>query len=352
LIGEEHQTFESDKAMIHTLEWKAMGCHMLAAVESDERPALLEQTPAWFEEWEQALSRFRPDSELNQLNQSAGKPFRASPVLWSVYQAALEASQRSNGLVTPTLLTALEQAGYDRSFETFSGERQSTPSGIETALPSAQSKIPLWQITIKQLISIPAGVRLDFGGVAKGWAAQQAVQRLKKAGPALVDAGGDIAISGPCAGDLPWHVGVENPFQPGTDLAILQLERGGVATSGRDYHRWQKNGKWMHHIIDPRTGSPAKTDVLTATVIASDVLQAETAAKTALILGSQEGIDWLRTQPFLAGLVVLEDGRYIYTRNFEDYMSVEKGQDTLIAPGKGDPTAIPGSEDAAVIDFT
>ena len=99
---------ENGNSMLHTYDWKAMGCHMLAAVEKHaELPAILEQAPVWFEEWEQALSSFRPDSELSQLNQSAGKPFNASPVLWSVYLAALEAKQRSGGFVTPTLLSAL-----------------------------------------------------------------------------------------------------------------------------------------------------------------------------------------------------------------------------------------------------
>ena len=304
-----------------------MGCHMLAAVENHaERPVILEQAPVWFEEWEQALSRFRPGSELSQLNQSAGKPFNASPVLWSVYLAALEAEQRSAGFVTPTLLSALEHAGYVHSFETSTAATNpSNENGTEIALPDLSPAG--WErkdTGEERIIILPGVVRLDFGGVAKGWAAHQAAWRLNKVGPALVDAGGDIAISRPCAGDLPWSVGVENPFHPGTDLAVLHLGRCGVATSGRDYHRWQQNGKWMHHIIDPRTGYPAETDVLTTTVIAPDVLQAETAAKTAFILGSQAGIEWLQARPNLAGMLVLEDGGYIYTRNFEDYLSVEQ----------------------------
>lgn len=318
--------------MIHTLEWRAMGCRMLAAVESnEERPAILEQVPGWFEEWEQALSRFRPDSELSQLNRSAGKPFTASPVLWSVYQAALEAKRRSAGLVTPTLLDALKQAGYVQSFEpSFAGAARPDESIVPFDLTALSLPVNLRKNTgTKRAILLSEGMHLDFGGIAKGWAAQQATHRLKKAGAALVDAGGDISISGPCAGGLPWAVGVENPFMPGTDLAILHLGHCGVATSGRDYRRWQQNGKWMHHIIDPRTGRPAETDVLTATVIAADVLQAETAAKTAFILGSQAGIEWLQARPAMAGMLVLEDGGYIYTRNFEAYLAAETG-DRLI----------------------
>jgi thiamine biosynthesis lipoprotein len=314
--------------MIHTIEWKAMGCHMLAAGESDgERPPLIDETPGWFEEWEQVLSRFRPDSELCQLNGSAGRPFGASPVLWSVYQAALEAEELSGGLVTPTLLEALEQAGYTQSFDL------PEEDGCQPAAPQNRHGVVTYPAGPAQedsgndrMITIPYGVRLDFGGVAKGWAAQKAVERLEIAGPALVDAGGDIAISGALEGGLPWEVGVENPFQPGTDLTALKLGRCGVATSGRDYRRWRQGGKWMHHIIDPRTGLPADTDALTATVIAPDVLQAEAAAKTVFILGSRRGIDWLQAHPALAGLLILEDGGYVYTRNFAEFLTAKIGQ--------------------------
>lgn len=312
--------------MIHTLEWKAMGSHMLVAVEKDgPRPALLDLVPAWFEEWEQVLSRFRPDSELNRLNQSRGAPFYASQTLWDVHQAAQDAVRLSQGLVSPTMLEALEEAGYTQTFELINPQAdrgRSLPRGSGLLYPNRESVI-VPKTDCKRIIITKDGERFDFGGIAKGWAAQQAVERLKEAGPSLVDAGGDIAISGERAGGEHWPIGVENPFLPETDLTTLHLGSCGVATSGRDYHRWQRKGAWMHHIIDPRTGRPADTDVLTATVIASNAVLAETAAKTALILGSQAGGQWLQSHPSFAGLLVLEDRSYIYTRNFEQYLAVE-----------------------------
>jgi len=101
---------------------------------------------------------------------------------------------------------------------------------------------------------------------------------------------------------------------------MLKLGRCGVATSGRDYRRWQQNGAWQHHIIDPRTGQPAETDVFSATVIAPDVRQAEMATKTALILGSQAGLAWLEAQTSLTGMLVLEDGQVLQDSRFEKYI--------------------------------
>jgi thiamine biosynthesis lipoprotein len=158
-------------------------------------------------------------------------------------------------------------------------------------------------------------VRLDLGGTAKGWAAAAAVRRLRSAGPALVDAGGDIVVSGPMADGGPWPIAIASPFGEGdAPLGVLRLSAGAVATSGRDYRRWRQGGEERHHLIDPRTGRPAETDVLAATVVAGDAVSAEAAAKTALILGSRAGMAWIEARPGLAALLALADGRVLHSR--------------------------------------
>ena len=103
--------------MLHRLEFRAMGCEMLAVVDRESTPSLLAKVPEWFEEWEQVLSRFRYDSELTRLNQIHERPVQVSETLWDVLQAARNAEQMTDGLVTPTLLDAIVEAGYDRPFE-------------------------------------------------------------------------------------------------------------------------------------------------------------------------------------------------------------------------------------------
>ena len=169
-------------------------------------------------------------------------------------------------------------------------------------------------------IRFPDGTHLDFGGIAKGWAADKTCAALRRYGPALVDAGGDISASGPRADGSPWPVGVANPFLADEILFTLALVKGGVATSGRDYRKWIVDGRLRHHIIDPRTGEPAETDVVTATVIAPDARRAEAAAKTALILGSNAGVEWLNRHHDLAGMMVLEDRRIVYSERFTDFI--------------------------------
>jgi thiamine biosynthesis lipoprotein len=304
--------------MIYKLEFKAMGCQMLAAMENPPSQAkdLLAQVPGWFEAWEACLSRFRPGSELNQLNCSSGTEMQVSETLWSVFEASMLAHEQSEGLVTPTLLEALIAAGYDQSFDQVAVK----PGPASSAGPRIYSSqaIEFWPES--RSIRLPQGMHLDFGGVAKGWAADQAMKRLQSYGPALVDAGGDIAASGLLEEGQSWLVGIENPLDSEASLGTLGLGRCGVATSGRDYRRWKQAGAWKHHIIDPRTGEPAETDVLSATIIAPTISEAEMAAKAVLILGSQMGLDWLDAHPAYAGMLVAENGQVIYGPSFENYL--------------------------------
>jgi thiamine biosynthesis lipoprotein len=303
--------------MLHKLEFHAMGCEMSAVLDSPTRPAELDQLPAWFEAWEQTFSRFRLDSELSQANRRAGLPTRVSAEFAEVFELACSAEQASGGLVTPVLLDALLRAGYDRSFEMLPGPPL-FPALLEQSLAAGLAQVQ-WDPATRTLC-LPEGLHLDFGGLVKGWSASRAAARLEKFGPVLVEAGGDIAIRGRMTSGDYWPVGIAAPYQAAEHVALLKLETCGVATSGKDHRRWLQNGSLRHHLIDPRTGLPAQNDMLTATVIAPDSIQAEWAAKTCLLLGQQEGLAWLNAHPAFAGLLVLEDGRYCYSQNFENYL--------------------------------
>ncbi len=302
---------------MHRHEFHAMGCKMLAISDGQQKPPNLEMVPLWFEEWERSLSRFRIDSELSRLNLHAGRPIKVSQILWDVFKASVEAEKMTGGLINPLILNALINAGYDQSFDLLPHAANSAFSEFEAVVPSLRD---IMTDPSTQTICLPEGAQLDFGGVAKGWAAHQAMERLKVDGPSLVNAGGDIAISGLNLNGEAWPIGIEDPFQPDKDFEILYIENGGIATSGRDYRHWMRNGRNQHHIIDPNSGQPAETDILTATVIAPTVMQAEALAKAVLISGSQIGLSWLDNDETLAGLFVLENGERIDSRNLSRYI--------------------------------
>ena len=307
------------------LTFRAMGSRIEAFTTSENQEAqdLLRQVPQWFEDWEQTLSRFRLDSELSRLNRCPNQTVTVSTTLWEVLQVALQAEEESGGLVTPAVLDALEYAGYDRSFELIQA------NGINPRPPAAftlyESKpVPdVRHILLDenmQSVMLPDGLRLDFGGSAKGWAAHQAAERLSACCPAMVNAGGDIAIGNPDNDHQSWEIGIQDPFSSDAVVQTLWVNQGGVATSGIDYRRWNSAGHRQSHIIDPRTGISVQNNVVSATIIAGNLMEAEMAAKTTLLLGSQAGMDWLGERPQLAGLMVLDDRRILHTDNYEQYL--------------------------------
>lgn len=301
----------------------AMGSAILIALDAagPAPEAALAAAPVWFAGWERRLSRFRPDSELCALNARAGTGWApVSPTLWDALDVAIDAAQRSDGLVAPNLLDAVERAGYDRDFAQLQAGSsgglppRGAPLGRVSAGEHRGAAPAAWRLirrdAARRAVALPAGMRLDLGGSAKGWAVDQAARRLAEHGPALVDAGGDIAVSGSQADGAPWPIAVADPLG-GEPLDLLLLAEGGVATSGRDHRRWRQGDVERHHLIDPRTGAPAVTDLLSVTVVAPDVQLAELAAKVIMILGCTEGMRWLAARPALAALLVSEGGRVI-----------------------------------------
>lgn len=250
--------------------FRAMGTEMELLLDADNDGQLIE-AEAELRRLESLLSRFLPESELARLN--AAGSLAAGPELTELTELALAARERTGGRFDPTVHDALVGAGYDRSFEllgraTPPPERAGARCGGAVDVDRGSGRITL-----------EPGYRLDLGGIAKGWAADRILGRLSAAGPALVNAGGDLAAKGAA-----WPVGVETPAAPLT----LELGDGALATSGRDRRAWQRDGVEYHHLIDPATGTPASGDLLTVTVAASSAAEAEVLATSLFLAGSLE----------------------------------------------------------------
>jgi len=129
---------------------------------------------------------------------------------------------------------------------------------------------------VTSTVAIEDGFRLDLGGIAKGWAVDRVLARVARSGPALVNAGGDLA----CAGRA-FPVGVETPDRTLT----LELEDGALATSGRDRRAWGSPAGGLHHLVDPSTGLPADGELLRVTVLAGTATEAEVLAKSLFLAG-------------------------------------------------------------------
>jgi len=257
---------------------------------------------------ERCFSRFRADSELSYVNARAGRWTKVSTEFATLLGYSLEAAGHSGGLFDPTVLPALVAVGYDRDFD-------EVIAGARGALHPPQPCARWPEIELDgDLLRLPHGVGLDFGGVAKGWAVDLAAQAAVAEGLAwaVVNAGGDLRIAGrpPAAGV---EVGIEDPESPDEEATRLTLVSGALATSSITTRSW---GPGLHHVIDPRSGLPAATGVLQASVWAETCAEAEIRSKWALL----EGLPALER---MSAVLVMEDGRIVM--NLEPRPLVEVG---------------------------
>lgn len=244
---------------------------------------------------EGVFSRFRPDSELSALNRR--RRMRVGADMVRVLGAALDLRARTGGRFDPAVGAAVIGAGYDRSFTELGDDPRPpapAPGGGAIDLDPDGGRVELGP-----------GVRLDLGAVAKGDAADRARDLLAPAGPCLANLGGDIAVAGePASG--PWAVGVAAPGR----VVSLALGRGGLATSGVDRRRWRRGGRPAHHVIDPRTGAPAATDLERATAVAATAAAADALATALLVAGEAEARR-LADGLGVPALLVTGDGRMV-----------------------------------------
>ena len=253
------------------------------------------------------LTRFEPESELSRLNAHTGHGVAVSPTLLLATRTALWAARASGGLVDPTILDDLEQAGYARSLA------GTAPAPLAEALanaPARRAAAPYrparWAAIAldasRSEVRLPAGVRIDLGGSAKGLAVDLAADLLAGHRAFAVDAGGDIRIGGMTP--LPRAVHVQDPLS-GAIAHSFSVTAGAVATSGLQTRVWRTGEGFGHHLIDPARGVPAWTGVIQATALAPTALAAETLAKTALLRGPDAGRDVLARY---GGALILDDG--------------------------------------------
>jgi thiamine biosynthesis lipoprotein len=225
---------------------------------------------------EQRFSRFRPGSELTRVNAAAGTWTPVSPAFRSLLHRALGYAATTGGLFDPTVLRALEAAGYDGDFdEVVRGARDR----LRPPVPCGR-----WEeIEIRgNTVRLPDGAGLDLGGIAKGATVDLAVERIVSSVLpwVVVSAGGDLRV----AGNAPTlAIDVEDPATSGTALLTLRLAHGALATSSTAKRSW---GSGLHHVIDPRTGAPAETDAVQVTTWAPTCADAEVRAKVGLLVGA------------------------------------------------------------------
>jgi thiamine biosynthesis lipoprotein len=291
--------------------FRALGTSASLLVDS---PAALERGRSLLEaelaEIDLACSRFRPDSQLSEINRAQGRPVRVSSLLTEALAVALDAAEATAGAVDPTCGGTLIDLGYDRDFA------EVAQDGARPVVTVRE--VPGWQsVELDRegnLVRVPPGLALDLGATAKALAADRAAARIHAAvGCAvLVNLGGDIAVAGE-APEGGWRVRVtddEDAFGRFPEQ-IVSISVGGLATSSTGVRVWRRGSQLAHHIVDPASGHFAERYWQTATVAGATCVAANTASTAAIVRGAAAA-PWLERLAMPARLV-RPDGATTYT---------------------------------------
>lgn len=281
--------------------FRSMGCDV-SVLGPDDRDAASLVQPI-FDDWDRRFSRFRTDSELEQLNDAGASPMVVSALMLRVVAAAIQAAQVSDGLFDPLLGGRMRELGYDRTYHELPPWRPATPLGPWRAGAWREIAVDRDRGTVR----LPVGYRLDLGGIAKGMAVDAALDALVAAGFsfAAVNAGGDLAVAGLPPGQASWPISID-----GFDRTAVALPHGAMATSSVQRRRWRVAGDERHHLLDPRSGMPASGPIVQASVAAATCGQAEVAAKMA-ILSDLPGATARLERHRLAALLITAEGETV-----------------------------------------
>ena len=286
--------------------WRAIGTNvdlLVRGIDLDVARAAVEQV---IRDADAALSRFRDDSELSEIQRAPGQTVAVSETLARALDAALRAAQLTDGLVDPTVGRVLRLAGYDRDFA----------SVRDRNLPPRIEVVPGWRViewrSADRLLRLPRGIELDFGSTGKALVVDdcaEALMRLIRPGAgALISIGGDMGAVG-AAPHGGWRVlmAEDSATTRTTRGDTVAIRDGALATSSTTVRRWRNHSEVAHHLIDPRTARPATGPWRTATVAAANCVDANTAATAAIILG-EDAPGWLQGHHLAARLVARDGG--------------------------------------------
>jgi len=249
------------------------------------------------------LSAFNPNSTISQINQ--GENTVLDPMTEHVIRLALDVSKNTNGAFDITVAPLVNAWGFG-----FKNTSDTQPRQIDSIMPH----VGYQKITVSnhQLIKHQPGIMLDCSGIAKGYACDVIADYMDSLNIKnyLIEIGGEIRVKGVNKSRKVWSIGISDPEDdsthtvPKNSLSVIKISNTGLATSGNYRNFYYKNGKKYAHTIDPRTGYPAQTDILSATVIAPTCAEADAYATAFMTLGLDSAKNVLSTQQHLKAYLI------------------------------------------------
>lgn len=263
---------------------------------------------------EKLISSWDPKSQTSKINQNAGiQPVTVDPELFDLIDRAIGLSRLTDGAFD------ISYASMDRIWK-FDGSMTEMPT--ESALRKSVARVGYYNIVLDKVNSTvflkKNGMKIGFGGIGKGYAADKAKKLLKSKGVSsgIINASGDMNTWGVQPDGSEWKVAITNPLNKNKAFALLPLNNGAVVTSGNYEKFVEFGGKRYTHIIDPRTGYPS-SGIISVTVFAPSAELADALATSVFVMGREVGLDRINQMPNIECIIIDDKGNITKSNNIE-----------------------------------
>lgn len=280
-----------------------MGTYIEAKAYGRHAAQTLDLVYARLREIEQKMTINQAGSEIDDVNAQAGKQAVAvSADTFAVVKRAIEYAEISSGAFDPTIqpIVSLWRIGSPEA-------RLPAPGEIATKLPLVDYRMVQLNPEQRTIFLPHEGMGLDLGGIAKGYAADEAVAILRNNNVrnAIISLGGNVYTMGNNPSKQPWRIGVQDPEdERNIFIAVIETSDETLVTSGAYERALEVDGQRYHHILNPATGYPAETDVLSSTIVTTKSIDADALSTSLFILGREQGLQLIEQLPGIEAVVI------------------------------------------------
>lgn len=305
----------------HTRTLFAMDTVMLFTAQGPQAPEALEEALAEVRRLDALLSAQSPGSEIFRLNDGGRAPVSEDTA--RLLKAAAEIGAETGGLYDCTVYPLMELWGFPTK-----AYRVPQAEEIAALLPLVDGA----QIRVTDdEAALGEGQRIDLGGIAKGYASARVMEIFRARGvqSAMVTLGGNVQTLGERPEGGGWQIGVQDPLGGEACPAVIEAKDVAVVTSGGYQRYFEEDGKRYIHILDPRTGAPAESDLLSATVVSPDGTLADALSTAVFVMGLEDAAAYWRTHEGFELVLIAEDGAVYVTEGLEHAVQVPAGRTVL-----------------------
>ncbi len=265
--------------------------------------------------YEKLLSKTISTSDVSRINAAMGQPVKVDPETWEILRRAKEISAKTGGAFSITIapLTGLW---------TFTDT-------VTNMVPTDEARLSMLPLVDDQKIvlgddytvTLPAGMEIDLGGIAKGYIADKVAELLRgRTTAAIISLGGNVYTTGQKPDGSRFSVGIKDPLNPAVSKAIIYTGDCTVVTSGTYERGFSFGGVRYHHILDPKTGWPAQSDLVSASFVMDSSMTADALATACIVIGSEKSLA-LAKDLGLDAMFIKADGTVLFTEGFEEKYS-------------------------------